>query len=132
MQYQPHVGHLESVVGTQSEPHTGYHVPAVGNHSISRAGYLEPILGTHGQPHAGYLEPAIGRQGQSHAAYFKCSVGKHSHNPYDVALRRAGGHDLRGSGYSAYGAVSSLLAAIFVGSVNDVVRFELPEIITFA
>ncbi|CAL5323049.1 unnamed protein product [Camellia sinensis] len=77
--YQPHVGHLESVVGTQSEPHTGYHVPAVGNHSISRAGYLEPILGTRGQPHAGYLEPAIGRQG-------------------------AGGHDLRGSGYSAYGA----------------------------
>ncbi|THG20570.1 hypothetical protein TEA_004078 [Camellia sinensis var. sinensis] len=159
--YQPHVGHLESVVGTQSEPHTGYHVPAVGNHSISRAGYLEPILGTRGQPHAGYLEPAIGRQGQSHAAYFKCSVGKHSHNSYDIALRRfflytfscsalscnfvtlinilvtclvdrAGGHDLRGSGYSAYGAVSSLLAVIFVGSVNDVVRFELPEILTFA
>ncbi|KAL7229574.1 hypothetical protein ACSBR2_008141 [Camellia fascicularis] len=133
MQYQPHVGHLESVVGTQSEPHTGYHVPAVGNHSISSAEYLEPTLGTRGQPHAGYLEPAIGRQSQSHAAYFEWSVGKHNHNPYDVALRRffpytfscsalscnfinlinilvtclvdrAGGHDLRGSGYSAYGA----------------------------
>ncbi|GMP24177.1 hypothetical protein CsSME_00001538 [Camellia sinensis var. sinensis] len=105
MRYQPHVGHLESVVGTQSQPHRGYHVPAVGNHSISSAGYLEPTLGTRGQPHAGYLEPAVGRQSQSHAAYFEWSVGKHSHNPYDVALRRAGGHDLHGSGYSAYGAV---------------------------
>ncbi|CAL5323047.1 unnamed protein product [Camellia sinensis] len=108
MQYQPHAGHLESVVGTQSQPHTGYHVPAVGNHSISSAGYLEPTLGTRGQPHAGYLEPAIGRQSQSHAAYFEWSVGKHSHNPYDVALRRAGGHDLRGSGYSDYGAVNDV------------------------
>ncbi|XP_057482001.1 uncharacterized protein LOC130768908 isoform X2 [Actinidia eriantha] len=122
---EPHIGYHESAVGAQIQPRTAYREPAVGTHGQRQphAGYLEPALGTHGQPlavylkpavgehgrpHAGYLEPAVGRPGQSHAGYSGPSVATYSHTSYDLGSRSAGGQDLRGSGYPAYGAGSSL------------------------
>ncbi|GMP69983.1 hypothetical protein CsSME_00029038 [Camellia sinensis var. sinensis] len=109
MQYQPHVEYLEHSVGTQSRPHRGYHEPPVGTHGRPHGGFREPALGLHSQPHAGYLEPAVRRQGQSHAGYFESAAGKHGHDPYALALRRAGERDGHGSGHSASVAGSSRL-----------------------
>ncbi|GFZ15229.1 hypothetical protein Acr_24g0014190 [Actinidia rufa] len=120
---EPHIGYRESDVGAQIQRHTAYREPAVGKRGRPHAGYLEPALGTHGQPHAVYLKPAVGTHGRAHAEYLEPVVGRpvqshagysgpsvttYGHASYDLGSRSAGGQDLRGSGYPAYGAGSSL------------------------